>query len=224
LAAFRSYADDHNIWEQAAGLSIVVSSMPPQADKDRYDAIDRDVARGMLHAKKMAKRTTGKYSCWLPKLREAGLIARYWNLRLRAAQKGIDLSVPIAQVLKRINSLNIVFDTTVNCTGSGTGTGIEPANGTGYGTGYGNHGSDTGTGNDTGTSMGISSTTGKPADTIEARRKAAIKLLRTVRVTAYDHSAVHLKATLAQYQSLQFSEDQESESDKNKDKIRRIKY
>ena len=135
LAAFRSYADDHNIWERVAGLSIVAPSMPPQAVKERYDAIDRDVTRGMLHAEKMAKETTGKYS-WSPKLREAGLIARYWNLRLRAVQKGIDLSVPIAQVLKRINSLNIVFDTTVTCTGSGIGTGNDHAIGTGNSGGW----------------------------------------------------------------------------------------
>ena len=226
LAAFRSYADDHNIWQRVAVLSTVAPSMPPLAVKERYDAIDRGVTRGMLHAEKLARRTTGKYS-WSPKLREAGLIARYWNLRLRAAQKGIDLSVPIAQVLKRINSLNIVFDTTVTRTGNVPGTGNDLATGTGNGI----HSSDTGIGNDTGpstgflpgTHTGLPPDTGQPVEhTIEARWKTALKLLRTVRDTAYDHRAVHLKATLAQYQSLQFSEDQESASDTNHKKIRRI--
>ena len=59
LDAFREYADDHIIWNRVSELATVAPSMPPRAVKECYDAIDRDVTRGMLHAEKMAKRITG---------------------------------------------------------------------------------------------------------------------------------------------------------------------
>ena len=198
----------------------------PRSVKDCYDAIDRDVTRGMLHAEKMAKRITGKYA-WSPKLREAGLMARYWNLRLREEQKGIDLKVAIAQFVKRIKSFNIVFDDTVTRTatgtGAGNGAGTEQTTCAGTGTNT-DHEHDTGTGTDTDpdSSTGTGSRTDTAHPTIKERWKVAIKLLRKVRDTAYDHRAVHLKATLAQYMSMQFTDDEESESDENKIKIRRI--
>ena len=83
--------------------------------QDTYDSIDRDITRAMLHAEKQAKQNTGKYS-WSPKLREAGLLARYWHLRLRVAQRGTDLRIAIARLLQRIKSLNIVFDSHESCT------------------------------------------------------------------------------------------------------------
>ena len=151
-------------------------------------------------------------------------MARYWNLRLREIQKGIDLKVAIDQLVKRIKSFNIVFDDTVTRTGTGsgteagTGTGQTDRTGTGNGTDNANGtGTGTDTENDTGTGPGSSTTPAAP--TIEERWKAAIKLLRKVRDTAYDHRAVHLKATLAQYMSLKFTDDEESDSDENKTKI-----
>ena len=234
LAAFQTYADEHNIWKRVSELVTVAPSMPARAVKDCYDAIDRDVTRGMLHAEKLAKRITGKYA-WSPKLCKAGLIARYWNLRLREVQKGIDLRVAIDQVVKRIKSLNIVFDNTVNRIRTGTGTGNGTGNGTGTGTGTGTDtGTGTGTGNGTGTEhntdtsnnhdtgAGTDTDTGTDAPTIEERWKASIKVLRKIRDTAYDPRAVHLKTTLEQYMSLKFNDDEESEADENVSKIRRI--
>ena len=68
----------------------------------------------MLHAEKMAKKPSGKYA-WSPKLREAGLLARYWHLRLREAEKGSSLSIALARLMQRIKSLNIVFDAHLHC-------------------------------------------------------------------------------------------------------------
>jgi hypothetical protein len=62
--------------------------MPQTSRQESYDAIDRDVTRAMLSAKKAAKRPTGKY-VWPPKLREHGLLTRYWRLHLHELECGL---------------------------------------------------------------------------------------------------------------------------------------
>ena len=115
IEAFNEYIKDHNLRKRVSELVTSAPFMPPQYRKDCYDAIDRDVTRGMLHAEKRAKKPSGKYA-WSPKLREAGLLARYWHLRLREAEKGSSLCIALARLMQRIKSLNIVFDAHVHCT------------------------------------------------------------------------------------------------------------
>ena len=237
LAAFHAYADEHNIWHRVSELSALAPSIPQRHLKDCYDAIDRDITRGMLHAEKQAKRGTGKYA-WSPKLREAGLLARYWHLRLRAAQKGIDLRLTIARLVQRIKSLNIVFDANVFVSDTATGTADDTIDRTDTGTANGTtvqgvtvrtgtetFTGDTSTGTDTDNASGTATATAPDPNIItelKARWKTAIKLLRKVRDAAYDHRAVHLKATLVQYTNMKFNDDEESEAAENKIKIRRI--
>jgi hypothetical protein len=61
----------------------------------------------MLHAEKEAKRPSGKYA-WSPKLPEAGLLARYWNLRLKELDSGISLTSAICRLQQRLRSLHIL--------------------------------------------------------------------------------------------------------------------
>ena len=116
IAAFLEYIKDHNLRQRVTELVVNAPFMPSQHCKDCFDAIDRDVTRGMLHAEKMAKKPSGKYACWSPKLWEAGLLARYWHLRLREAEKGSSLSIALARLMQRIKTLNIVFDADLHCT------------------------------------------------------------------------------------------------------------
>jgi hypothetical protein len=74
-----------------------------------YDAIDRDITCAMLHAEKLARRPAGKYA-WSPKLREAGLMARYWHLRLREIEYGYCLRTPILAIKTRLISLHLNLD------------------------------------------------------------------------------------------------------------------
>jgi hypothetical protein len=115
IAAFTEYIKDHNLRQRVTELVANAPFMPSQHCKDCYDAIDRDVTRGMLYAEKVAKKPSGKYA-WSPKLREAGLLARYWHLRLREAEKGSSLSIALARLMQRIKTLNIVFDADLHCT------------------------------------------------------------------------------------------------------------
>jgi hypothetical protein len=60
----------------------------------------------MLHAEKQAKRPSGK-NAWSPRLREAGLLARYWHRRLREVDTDCCLQAPLSALSLRIKSLNI---------------------------------------------------------------------------------------------------------------------
>jgi hypothetical protein len=169
VEAFQSYASDHNLWQRVTDLTAVASSLPLHRCKDTYDALDRDITRAMLHSEKSAKRPTGKYA-WLPILREAGLLARYWHLRLSEVQKGYCLRTPLLALQTRLRHLKFTID-------------------------------------DDQTS---------DVEIIKSRWKVALKALRAVRATAFDHRAVHLKTTLIHY------ENQESSSE-IREKIQRIK-
>ncbi|KAI2489688.1 hypothetical protein MHU86_24897 [Fragilaria crotonensis] len=106
LESFKQYADDHRLWDRVADLTTVASTLTPEQCKESFDAIDRDVTRGMLHAEKQARRPSGKYA-WSPKLREAGLTARYWHLRLQEVESNVCLRSALASLLARTKSLNI---------------------------------------------------------------------------------------------------------------------
>jgi hypothetical protein len=64
---------------------------------DNYDALNRDITRAILHAKKRAKRHSGKFVS-SPKLRKAELLTRYWNMRLNEVHKGYCQRVPLLAV------------------------------------------------------------------------------------------------------------------------------
>ena len=108
LAAFTKYAEDHHLWDRVKELTILAPSLPTDVCKQNFDAIDRDVTRGMLYAERQAKRPSGKFA-WSPKLREAGLLARYWNLRLREVEKASCLHVPLTALTARLKLLNITL-------------------------------------------------------------------------------------------------------------------
>ena len=69
LAAFKKYADDHDICGRLDDLKLVINSMTLHRVRECYNSIDRDITRAMLHAEKTAKKPSGKY-VWSPELRK----------------------------------------------------------------------------------------------------------------------------------------------------------
>ena len=161
LEAFKQYANDHRLWDRVNDLTTVASSMTAMQCKEGFDAIDRDVTRGMLHAEKEARRPAGKYA-WSPKLREVGLIARYWHLRLREAERTICLRPALERLRNRMMSLHI----------------------------------------------DLVDDLGSEIEMLKKTWKAATKLLRKVRDTAYDHREIHLLSTLECYSKKTFSREE----------------
>ena len=66
------------------------------------------MTRGMLHAETKSKKPAGKYS-WSPQLREAGLMARYWNLQLRAVKHSFNPGTSLLVLKQRMTSLHILI-------------------------------------------------------------------------------------------------------------------
>ena len=106
LDAFKRYADDHRLWQRVQELTTLAPCLTPPQCKDNFDAIDRDVTRAMLHAERKARKPAGKYA-WSPKLREAGLLARYWHLRLCSVERGRNLRAALLNLQARLSSLQI---------------------------------------------------------------------------------------------------------------------
>ncbi len=113
LEALKKYFLDHKIQRRVRELVTIAPSLNPQQCKESYDVIDRDITRAMLHAEKEAKRPAGKYA-WSPKLRESGLLARYWNLRLAEMEKGTSMISALTRLKHRLQSLciSVVDDST----------------------------------------------------------------------------------------------------------------
>lgn len=120
LEAFKKYATDHNIWSRVKDLQTVAPFMTTEQVKEGFDKIDRDVTRAMLHAEKQAKRPKGRFA-WSPKLREAGLTARFWHLRKREVDGAKGLAIALKGVLNRLKTLKIVISD-ANCNDATTVT------------------------------------------------------------------------------------------------------
>ena len=177
LEAFKKYADDHRLWQRVQELTTLASCLTPLQCKDNFDAIDRDMTRAMLHAERQARKPAGKYA-WSPKLREAGLLARYWFLRFCEVERDRNLSSALQTLRVRLSALQIL-----------------PQD------------------DDT-----------RDVTLLKPRWKEAIKFLRTVRDTAYDHRNIHLLSTLTAYQTRTFSPSEKTAGAKreNDHKIQRI--
>jgi hypothetical protein len=112
LAAFKKYADDHDICGRLDDLKLVIHSMTLHRVRECYNSIDRDMTRAMLHAEKTARKPSGRY-VWSPELRKHGLLTRYWRLRLRqAAAPHLQLSTQLHQLRTRLTQLNITLEDT----------------------------------------------------------------------------------------------------------------
>jgi hypothetical protein len=81
--------------------------MSQTSRQESYDAIDRDITCAMLSAEKAAKRPTGEY-LWFPKLREHGLLTRYWWLCLHELECGRQFRYQRESLQARLDSYHIL--------------------------------------------------------------------------------------------------------------------
>ena len=109
IEAFKKYSLDHRLVARVKELTTTAAALTVEQCKAAYDSIDRDITRAMLHAEREAKRPAGKYA-WSPKLREAGLLARYWHLRLREIESSHVLPHALVRLKRRIRELSIHLD------------------------------------------------------------------------------------------------------------------
>ena len=91
LVAMRKYYSDHHMAERITNLKDNHHDMPRQQVRKLLTAWDNDQGRAMQHAE-MTLQIKPKPYKWSPKLRNAGVIMRYWKLRMREVTQNADYS------------------------------------------------------------------------------------------------------------------------------------
>ena len=109
LGLLIKYLDDHKVEQRLTSLERDAPYLSSSEVKIRYDKIDRDVTRGMIHAEKQSGNSGGKYK-WSPLLRESGLRTRYWRLRLLELENKFPKTIALAKLRDKLKRFDIVLD------------------------------------------------------------------------------------------------------------------
>ena len=81
LEGLRQYFKDHNMIHRINVVADEYSTMTRSQVRKRLTAWDNDMGRAMHTAESKLPASTRQYQ-WSPKLRNAGVILRYWKMRL----------------------------------------------------------------------------------------------------------------------------------------------
>ena len=76
--------------------------MSDSAVKHKLEKWDQDQGRAMQAAEKKIKTTRLKKHYWSPQLRNAGLLCRYWHLRIYSIKRNKDVTSSITRILEMI--------------------------------------------------------------------------------------------------------------------------
>lgn len=80
------YYNHHNMVHRINHLHKHHSSMTDDAVRSALETWDRDQGRAMAHSEKQLRHRRGK-NHWSPTLRNAGILCRYWRLRMKARHR-----------------------------------------------------------------------------------------------------------------------------------------
>ncbi|KAI2493387.1 hypothetical protein MHU86_21169 [Fragilaria crotonensis] len=89
LSGVRKYYETHNMESRIQELHARHQEMTTPQLRKLLCAWDNDQGRAMMHAEKVLHIQPKTYK-WSPKLRNTGVIMRYWKLRLRELLHGAD--------------------------------------------------------------------------------------------------------------------------------------
>jgi hypothetical protein len=89
-----AYYEKHKMIQRIEKLFKQHSKMPADHLRRSLEKWDRDQGRAMRYAEKSLTRKSQKYS-WSPTLRNAGLICRYWHLRVYGLRSHRDMAPSI---------------------------------------------------------------------------------------------------------------------------------
>ncbi|KAI2505051.1 hypothetical protein MHU86_9407 [Fragilaria crotonensis] len=106
--AIREYYSDHRMKERIDTLFKTHRAMTRQQVRKFLTAWDDDQGRAMLKAEN-SLRVRPKLYKWSPRLRNAGVLMRYWKLRLREHQYGEDYYTTFSRWERQIQSCDPSF-------------------------------------------------------------------------------------------------------------------
>ena len=108
LDGMRDYYADHRVSERIKKLYDEHDTMTQQQVRHQLTAWDNDQGRAMQHAEMKLKAPARQYQ-WSPKLRNAGVVLRYWKLRLRELKYDEDYSTTFTRWESEIKEYDHAF-------------------------------------------------------------------------------------------------------------------
>ena len=108
VESVNSYYLSHNMRPRIDRLYNTFSTLPREEVRRRLEAWDDDQGRAMLNAEKSLQKPPSK-SHWSPALRNAGIIRRYWKLRLHDANQSTNHSSRILRLEDQIRQHDTSF-------------------------------------------------------------------------------------------------------------------
>jgi hypothetical protein len=81
MDSLEQYWLDHKITERVQCLTAAAKQLTRKDLRRRYDAVDRDITRGMLASERKVRHAERKYH-WSKQLDQAGYSVQYWQIRI----------------------------------------------------------------------------------------------------------------------------------------------
>jgi hypothetical protein len=105
----REYYDQHNMIKRIHKLHKRHHKLTDDQVKKLLEKWDRDQGRAMRHAENALGSIRLKKHYWSPKLRNAGLLCRYWRLRLLSQRENRDVSNTIHRMQEMVQQHDTTF-------------------------------------------------------------------------------------------------------------------
>jgi hypothetical protein len=111
LTKIKAYYEEHNMVKRILQLHKRHIKMPDAELRKLLEKWDRDQGRAMKSAENETGSIRLKKHYWSPTLRNAGLLCRYWNIRIRAKKNNYDVSESINRLQEMViqHDPNYVF-------------------------------------------------------------------------------------------------------------------
>jgi hypothetical protein len=108
IKAMRKYYDNHNMVARIQKLYDTHKTLSRSHIKKMLERWDRDQGRAMAHAESIVTKPRKPYS-WSPKLRDAGIVYRYWRLRHREEKYNEDYAATFDRIEQLVQQTNPMF-------------------------------------------------------------------------------------------------------------------
>ncbi|KAI2499411.1 hypothetical protein MHU86_15056 [Fragilaria crotonensis] len=107
--AMRSYYKDHNMVDRMQNIFTNADQMATPDLRHALEKWDQDQGRAMRHAEASLSKPPKPYA-WSPTLRNAGIVYRYWRLRLSATKHNLDYSTTFDRMETLVRQHDSTFE------------------------------------------------------------------------------------------------------------------
>jgi hypothetical protein len=106
--AMHQYYSDHNMFSRMEAISNNSDTMSTAELRHQLEQWDKDQGRAMQHAEDSLSKSAKPYA-WSPTLRDAGLVCRYWRMRLKENTHNFNFSATFDRMEQLARQNNPTF-------------------------------------------------------------------------------------------------------------------